>query len=80
VQAVTGTQGAHNRAQGPREVARTPHDFHARVRNEFELTGVLPRTGPKGLARLGGPFGSRLPVKVYADLNTFSKALVPQSE
>ena len=80
MQAVTGTHGAHNRAQGPRDAARTPHDFHARVRNEFELTGVLPRTGPKDLAWLGGPLGSHLLVKVYADLNTFSKALVPQSE
>lgn len=58
----------------------TSHDFPARLRNEFELMGVLPRTGPKGLARFGGPLGSPLLVKVYADLNTFSKALVPQSE
>ena len=46
-------------------------------RNEIELLGVLPRTGS---VRGGRPPGPPLPVKVYADLNTFRMALVPQSE
>ncbi|GAA3978102.1 hypothetical protein GCM10022232_07280 [Streptomyces plumbiresistens] len=48
---------AHNRAHGPR--------------NEIELLGVLLRTGPQARCGNGVPQGSRLLVKVYADLNTF---------
>jgi hypothetical protein len=44
------------------------------ARNEIELLGVLPRAG---VGDLSGPLSS---VRVYADLNTFRIALVPQSE
>ena len=66
---------AHNRARNAvasrdRTVIRIASTW--RARNEFELLGVLPRTGPVSTGwQVAALSGLVCCVKVYADLNTF---------
>jgi len=62
--------------------ARPGHMAHNRAhRPPVERDRTSGRPSPYRLVcGVGGPPGPRLRVKVYADLNTFCMALVPQSE